>query len=451
MNLEDMVIASVDDHVIEPPTMFDQHLSKEHRALAPQYVTDELGNASWWWEHENKRTFAVGINAVVGRPKEEYGMEPMNIDQMRKGVWDAAAHIDDMNAMGQMTALMFPTFAGFDGSWFWDAKDKENTKRVMRAYNDWHIDEWCGPYQGRYFPTGLLPLWDLDATLAEMKRLVKKGCRSVFFPANPASRNRLASVHDPLWEPMWALANDEGIVFNCHIGTGLAPEANSDLSPISAWITAMPMAIATDAADLLHLKALLRYPNLKFALSEGGIGWVPYMLERADFTFRHHGPWVRVDFGGKLPSEVFREHFLTCFIDDRFGCENYKSVGEDIIAYECDYPHSDCTWPHVAEDLWDNVKDLPQNVIDKITHQNAYRFYGVDPVAQLGRENCTVGALRAKATHVDISVQSKGGKDAREYAEAGAAVTAGNVAKTFVPVVTAGDVAEGRKRRKGLI
>jgi predicted TIM-barrel fold metal-dependent hydrolase len=445
-----MVIASVDDHVIEPPTMFDQHLSKEHRALAPQYVTDELGNAFWSWEYENKKTFSVGVNAVVGRPKEEYGMEPMNIDQMRKGTWDAAAHIDDMNAMGVMTALMFPTYAGFDGSWFWDAKDKANAIRVMAAYNDWHLDEWCGPYPGRYFKTGLLPLWDLDATLKEARRLVAKGCRSVFFPANPNARDRLPSVHDPIWEPLWAFANEHGIVFNCHIGTGLAPEANSSLSPISAWITAMPIAIATDAADLLHLKALLKYPNLKFALSEGGIGWVPYLLERADFTFRHHGPWVRVDFGGKLPSEVFREHFLTCFIDDKFGCENYKAVGEDIISYECDYPHSDCTWPYVAEDLWDNIKTLPDNVIEKITHRNAYRFFGIDPIAELGRENCTVAALRARASHVDISTQSKGGKDARVHGADGEAVTASDVGKTFVPV-TAGDVSEGRKRRKGLV
>ncbi len=433
MKMEEMIIASVDDHVIEPPTMFDQHLSKEHRALAPQYTNDADGNGAWRWPHEQKQTFNVGVNAVVGRPREEYGMEPMNIDQMRKGTWDAKEHIDDMNQMGVLTALMFPTFANFDGSWLWgDVKDRENAERVIRAYNDWHIDEWCGPYPGRYFPTAVLPLWSIEATMAEMKRVVKKGCRSVFFPANPAKGGRLPSVHDPVWEPMWAFANDEHVVFNCHIGTGNTANANSDLSPVSAWITAMPMAIATDAADLLHLRALLRYPNLKIVLSEGGIGWVPYMLERADFTFKHHGPWVRTNFGGNLPSEVFREHFLTCFIDDKFGCKNYQDVGEDIIAYECDYPHSDCTWPGVAEDLWENVKDLPERVINKITHQNAYKFFGVDPVAQLGAANCTVATLRAKAAAVpvDISTKSYDGKDARVHGDDAQPVTSADVAAT---------------------
>jgi predicted TIM-barrel fold metal-dependent hydrolase len=191
------------------------------------------------------------------------------------------------------------------------------------------------------------------------------------------------------------------------------------------------MAISTDAADLLHLRALLRYPSLKFSLSEGGIGWIPYFLERADFTYRHHGAWVRCDWGGKLPSQVFREHFLSCFIDDKFGCRHYDEVGEDIIAYECDYPHSDCTWPDVPEELWQNVKDLPPEVIDKITHGNVFRFFGVDPIAALGRENCTVAALRARARGVDTAVRSMGGKDARVQGDRTKPVTAKDVWATL--------------------
>ena len=202
----------------------------------------------------------------------------------------------------------------------------------------------------------------MDATLREVRRVIKKGCRSVTFPSNPHTQGQLPPIHDAYWEPFWALCNDEHVVLNCHIGTGQPAAFASEQSPISAWISSLPMAIGTDAADLLHLRALLRYPNLKISLSEGGIGWIPYLLERTDFVLRHHGAWVRCDWGGKLPSEVFREHFLSCFIDDKFGCNQYEKVGEDIIAYECDYPHSDCTWPNVPEELWENVKDLPERV-----------------------------------------------------------------------------------------
>ena len=432
MNMEDMVLISVDDHIVEPPTMFDRHSPKSLAAETPQYVMDKDGNASWWWESENKRAANNGLNAVVGRPREEYGMEPMNTQQMRLGAWEPKAHNDDMNVAGVLTSLQFPTYPGFDGSWFWTAKDKKNAERVVSAYNDWHIDEWCGMFPGRYIPTAILPLWSMEATVAEMKRLVKKGCRSATYPANPAIKGLLPSVHDDYWEPMWKLCHEENFVLNCHIGTGQSPAHASMQSPISAWITAMPMAIGADAADLLHLSALQRYPNLKFSLSEGGIGWVPYMLERCDFTYKHHGAWVRCDWGGKLPSEVFREHFLTCFIDDKFGCMNYKSIGEDIISYELDYPHSDCTWPHVPEELWDNLKDLPDAIIDKITHRNAMRFFGVDPIAQLGgRANCTIGALRAKAVGVDTSTKSMDGKDARMMGDPSKPVTSADVLVTM--------------------
>jgi predicted TIM-barrel fold metal-dependent hydrolase len=427
LNMEDMVIASVDDHIIEPPTMFDAHVPKDLLAKMPRYVTGADGHACWSWEPEGKTTFNIGLNAVVGRPKNEYGMEPANIDQMRRGTWDAKAHVDDMNVAGIFTSVCFPTFIGFDGSWLWQAKDKALAERVVQAYNDWHLDEWCAPFPGRYIPTAVLPLWDVDASIRELTRLVKKGCRSVTFPSNPSVKG-LKPVHDPVWEPFWAFCNDHHIVLNCHIGTGQAPLYASEQSPISAWISSLPMAISTDASDLLHLRALMRYPNLKFSLSEGGIGWIPYFLERADFTYHHHKEWVRCDWGGKLPSEVFREHFLSCFIEDRFGCRHYDEIGEDIIAFECDYPHSDCTWPDVAEGLWDNVKDLPETIIDKISYGNVMAFFGVDTIAEGGgREHCTVGALRQRASGVDTSLVSLPGKDARVYGDMDRPVTAADV------------------------
>jgi len=431
MNMEDLVIASVDDHIVEPPTMFDQHVPAELLAKMPRYITDPDGNAYWHWAHEDKRTYNIGLNAVVGRPKEEYGMEPMNIEQMRPAAWQAAARIDDMNVSGIYTSLCFGTFCGFDGHWFWSAKDKANAERVIQAYNDWHIDEWCAPYPGRYIPTAILPLWDVQLAIKELQRVLKKGCRSVSFPSNPFTRGAGMTIHDERWEPFWALCDDEHVVLNCHIGTGQPAAFASGESPISAWITSLPMAIGVDAADILHLTALLRYPNLKFSLSEGGVGWIPYMLERADFTYKHHRAWVRCDWGGRLPSEVFREHFLSCFIEDKFGCQNYKAIGEDIIAYECDYPHSDCTWPNVAEELWDNVKDLPDPIINKITHGNVFKFFEFDPVAILGRENCTVGALRAQAQHVDTAVRSQGGRDARVEGDMTRPVTTADVQKTM--------------------
>jgi predicted TIM-barrel fold metal-dependent hydrolase len=173
-----------------------------------------------------------------------------------------------------------------------------------------------------------------------------------------------------------------------------------------------------------------KFPSLKIALSEGGIGWVPYLLERADFTYKHHRAWTHADFGNMLPSELFARNFITCFIDDQFGLKNTDSLNIDMITYECDYPHSDSLWPLAPEALWASIKHLPREKIDKITHGNTMREFRYDPFSVLGRDNCTVGALRAQARHVDLGVVSGLGGYNPSNPE-GRQVTAGEVAKLF--------------------
>lgn len=429
MNLNDMIIISVDDHIIEPADMFDQHIPASLKDKAPKLLTKEDGSNVWIFE--DMEIINVGLNAVVGRPRSEYGMEPTAYDQLRKGTFDVHERVNDMNANGLLASLNFGTFVNFDGSLFLKAKDKKLAIEVIKAYNDWHIDEWCGAYPGRFIPLAILPCWDVDATVTEIERVVKKGCHAISFSDNPNAKG-LPSIHNEYWEPMWKVCNDNQVVVNCHIGTGYAPPHPSMESPIDAWITGMPMSISNSAADWIQLEAFHRYPDLKMALSEGGIGWIPYFLERADFTHEHHHEWTHTDFRGKKPSDIFREHIITCFIDDKFGVANAEAVGVDTICYECDYPHSDTVWPKTPEYLMAGFEEAgnPDEVINKITHENAMRHYNFDPLSILGRENCTVGALREKATDVDVTPKSQGGaRPLEEGVER--RVTSGDVVKLF--------------------
>ena len=409
MKLEELVLVSVDDHIIEPPDMFDQHMPPSLRSRAPRVITRDDG--SCFWTFEGRDVMNVGLNAVVGRPRDEYGMEPTNYSQMRKGCYDVHARVDDMNVNGILASLNFGTFVNFDGSFLHGCEDKDLAYAVLQAYNDWHIDEWCGKYPGRFIPCALIPYWDPDLSIVELERVVKKGVHAISFSDNPTVRGA-PSIHNECWEPLWKALDDNRVVMNCHIGTGYAPPHPSMESPIDAWITAMPMSISTSASDWLQLSALQRYPNLKISLTEGGIGWIPYFLERADFTHEHHRGWTFSDFGGKKPSDVFREHFLTCFVDDRFGLKSRHDIGIKCIMYECDYPHSDTVWPEVPETLTKSLEklDIPDDEINLMTHGNALREFNLDAFSTLGgRENCTVGALRAQANHVDTRAMSFGG------------------------------------------
>lgn len=430
MKLEDMVIVSVDDHICEPPGMFENHLSGSDLAEAPKLCTTESGTN--YWEYQGIKMPSVGLNAVVGRPKDEYGMEPTSLQQLRKGCYDPDARIDDMNVNGIAASMNFGSFLGNDGGRLFKVPDREKALVHLRAYNDWHIDEWCGSHPGRFIPCAFLPTWDMKATVEEITRIANKGCFSVSISDNPTVHG-LPSIHNDYWEPMWKAAVDHGVVLSLHIGSGIHPPHASKETPIEAWITTMPISIANAAADWLHLGALHRYPDLKIALSEGGIGWVPYFLERADFSHERHKAWTNSEFHGMKPSEVFRRHFLTCFIDDQYGLKNLEFLNEDLVAYECDYPHSDTLWPNAPEALWESVKHLTPEQIDKVTHRNACRFYNHDLFKHSPRQKLTVAALREQAAldGVDTTPRSSGGAKPLSEGEARRVVTSGDVMRMF--------------------
>jgi predicted TIM-barrel fold metal-dependent hydrolase len=198
-------------------------------------------------------------------------------------------------------------------------------------------------------------------------------------------------------------------VLNVHIGSSGRMVVTAADAPPDVMITLQPMNIVQAAADLFWSSAIKRFPDVKIALSEGGTGWIPYFLERLDRTYEMHSTWTAQDFGGKLPSEVFREHFLTCFISDPVGVQLRDQIGIDNICWECDYPHSDSMWPNAPEVLWDVLQknSVPDADINKMTYLNAMRWYQFDPFAHVPKDQATVGALRASAAGHDVSTQSR--------------------------------------------
>ena len=432
MKMDDMVIISVDDHITEPGNLFDNQLSGEAYASAPKLHLGRDGRN--FWEYQGKRLRNVALNSVTGRVREEYGFEPTSLDQLRPGCYDVDARVGDMDVNGIAASLNFPSFAGIDGGLFHRAEDKQQALVHMRAYNDWHVDEWCGKHPARFIPLGVLPLWDMAETVAEVKRLADKGCFAVTMSENP-SIGGFPSIHTDYWEPLWKAVSETETALCLHIGTGnVAPHCSPE-SPIEANITTMPMAVAFGAADWMNLAALHRYPDLKICFSESGIGWIPYLMERADYSHEQHHVWTHSKqyYGVMKPSEVFKRHFTSCFIDDAYGLKNIDMIGEDNICYEVDYPHSDAPWPNAPEILWRSAQHLTDSQIDKITHLNAMRLYKFPMFERMAKEELTVGALRAKAkaAGVDTTLISTGGAAPLAPGEKPRVITSSDIGEMF--------------------
>ena len=196
----------------------------------------------------------------------------------------------------------------------------------------------------------------------------------------------------------WAAGHGARLV---HVSTDLVFGATD--APAGVPMTCSPASTVYTLIDLVWATFWTRFPTLKFSLTEGDIGWIPFFLWRAEHVKRRHGGWTKHDFsqtGG--PSQIFRDHILCCFIEDDTWIPNLEAFNLDHICWESDFPHSDGTWPHAPERIVETLAGLDEALIHKITHENAMKIYGFDPFATRERERCTAGALRAESPDVDV-------------------------------------------------
>jgi hypothetical protein len=400
LDVNDLILVSVDDHIVEPPDLFHDRLPEKYADVAPCLVRRADGTDVW--TYHDVVVPNVALNAVAGRAPEDYGLEPTSLDDVRPGVYDVDERVKDMDANGVLGSLNFPSFVGFCGQLFARADDKDEALALVQAYNDWHIDAWCGAHPGRFIPLAIPAAWDPEVMAAEVHRTADKGCHAVTWSENPAKLGH-PSLHSDHWDPFWRACEERGTVVCLHIGSSSELIVTSDDAPVDVMMTLTPINIVQAAADLVWSPVLRTFPDLKIALSEGGIGWIPYLLERIDYVYRHHRAWTHQDFGDLLPSEIFRRSIITCFIDDAFGVESRGHLNLDNVTWECDYPHSDSTWPTAPEQAMACLAGLPKHDVDRITHLNAMRHFQFDPFAFAPADESTVGALRARAAGHDVA------------------------------------------------
>ncbi len=418
---EDMVLVSIDDHTIEPPDMFERFVEGKFVDAAPKIVIDDR-TGDCFWEYAGARLPNIGLGAVAGRPNDEWGFEPSRFEDMRRGCFDVHERVHDMNIAGVLASLCFPSFPTISGALFTFRGEPEVSQAMVRAYNRWHLEDWCGAYPDRFIPLGILPLWDADLAAAEVRWLASQGCRAVTIPQHVGNYGQPA-WQDPIWDPLWQACVDESTIVNIHIGTGGGVPVPSDLTSYLAYNAIVAIDAVRFTADLLFSRVVTEFTDLKIALSEGGIGWIPFVLERFEDTYSRQRAWTGDDLGdGLSPTDVFRRNFVACFIRDRRGIEMRDQIGIDNICWEMDYPHSDSSWPDAPEQLAAQLEGCSDDEVEAITWRNAARAFHFDGVERLGRDACTVRALRAGLDAVDLSAPR---------VDAGRAPKAGSKALTY--------------------
>jgi hypothetical protein len=389
-------IISVDDHIMEPPNVWQDRLPEKYKAIGPRMVRQKVADmqfvggvfsyreageheeGTWcdWWHIEDLRYPLTRVMAAAGYSREEITISPITMEDMREGCWEQTARLADMDVNHVEASLCFPTFPRFCGQTFKEREDKVLADLCVKAYNDWMFDEWCAGTNGRLIPLPIIQLWDAELAAAEVRRNAARGGRAVAFTEIPAFLG-LPSIHDPggFWDPFFRACDETGTVVCMHIGSSSKMPSTSPDAPAAVGSTLTYMNAAMSMTDYLMSGIFERFPNLKLAYSEGQIGWIPYILERADKVWEENRGWGGVaDKVLRPPSEYYRDHIYGCFFDDVHGMKNIDVIGVDNVTFETDYPHSDSTWPHSLKVAMDMFRGVDDETVYKIVRGNAIRM-----------------------------------------------------------------------------
>src|SRR5580765_5066515 len=393
-------IISVDDHVVEPPDLWSTRLPQELRERGPRVERDKakfsfiggvfsyergVDDGEWcdFWIYDDLIYPFPRLSAAIGFP--DLDNTPVTFDEIRPGCWKRPERLQDMDDNWTDASICFPNvLPRFAGQAFYERADKDLALLCVQAYNDWMIDEWCaGEGRGRLIPLTMVPLWDAHLAAAEVRRCADKGSFAVSFTENPHPLG-LPSVHDKnrFWDPMFAACEETETVLCMHIGSSSRMPATSPDAPFIVSSTLTFQNAMGSVLDYIFSGTLERFPTLKIAYSEGQVGWMPYVFERADKLWAERSS---NSFGTSLPhapSSYLKDRVYGCIFDDEIGLRNRDVVGMDQICFETDYPHADSTFPRskeVAEEICAKA-GLSDDEIYKFIRGNAIKAFGLERV-----------------------------------------------------------------------
>lgn len=377
-------VIDVDAHLTEPGDVWTSRVPERFRDRAPYLVRDPKSGRDVWHVGEGTPLVPVGLTAVAGWP-EPFPNGPRNMDEVPRAAWDASARLEYLDSIGVWAQALYPNVAGFGNQSFLQLDDAELQLACVRAYNDFLV-EWCSADSRRLLPIMATPFWDVDAAVVEVERGAAAGHRGVLFTGEPQHFG-LPHLGDAHWDPFWSTVQECGLPVSFHIGSadftkGFTP-SRIKAHGVGATYVATSVSLFLDngaqIVDLLMSGVLPRYPDLKFVSVESGIGFIPFILEAADYAFEDSEVWRERPYFELKPSEYFRRQIYGCwFFEERTVASVIESVGPDCLLFETDYPHPICLFGNVREKIEAGLAGQPPDVRRKILWENAAALYHVD-------------------------------------------------------------------------
>ena len=378
-------IIDCDTHLTEPHDLWISRAPAKWKDLVPQ-VKNVDGKPHWVYEGD--QILATTRASSVVRPdlSKGYGTVGLNFtyDMVHPASYDIKERVKFMDQTGTWAQLLYPNLMGFSGLKA-PGKDPKLKTVCVQIYNE-ALAEFQEQSGQRLFGMALLPWWNIDETVAEIKRCHEMGLRGVNTNPNPQQQG-FPGLAEDAWAPVLDLCGEIGMPINFHIGSsedqldwfGSVPwSTHSDDIKLSIGSATLHMQNASVLTNLLMSHIPERFPKTKFASVESGVGWIPFLLEALDYYVSNEVPKeARAKFK-LLPSERFRRQFYACFwFENKSMKDSIRQDGEDNVLYESDFPHPTCLYPNAVQRTLEGLKDVDPAVVKKVMSTNAAKLYNI--------------------------------------------------------------------------
>ncbi len=377
-------VIDTDTHITEPGDLWSSRLPAKFVDRAPRIAMDPAMGLEIWYIDGEPAGLPVGHTAVAGW-HEPFPAAPSSMAEVPAAAYDASARLEYMDSIGIWAMALYPNLGGFGNQTFLRLGDAEMMLACVQAYNDF-LTEWVAADPRRFIPITAIPFWDVPASVAEIERCAKLGHKGVLFSGEPQSLGQ-PFLGDHHWDPIWNAAVDADLPVSFHIGSGNFMEGFSperiEVDGIGATNARIASSLFLENGkqliDLLVSGVLARHEKLKVVSVESGIGFLPFILESVDYTFKYSQIRKERPEFKMLPSEYFRRQVYGCYFFEELAPDRLLDViGEDNVLFETDYPHPVCLYGNVRETIDAGLRNQSESVRRKLLFDNAAKLYKIE-------------------------------------------------------------------------
>jgi predicted TIM-barrel fold metal-dependent hydrolase len=370
---------SADTHLEVPPEAWRERVPALHRERAPRTI--RLSDGTDAWLVEGKPLYQGGNNMTAGRPREEWDPVRMKYEG-QAGTGSPEQRLAEQDADGIDAEVLFPSVGG--RSCWGGIVDDEAYLAVVRAYNDFLIEDYCAAAPDRLIGMGIIPERGVASAIAELERCARLGFKGVNLSKFP-NGSALPAKED---DRFWAAALELGMALTIH--SNMDPDAGrgSRFGPgdgaIGIGLRSAKYALlgGRDVILMATTGVFERFPALQIYLAENQVGWVPNCMEQADVLYTRHYPWWQRERGfiptPEPPSAYLKRHVSWGFFDNPIGVQLRHYMGVDHLMWLSDFPHGPSDWPESLEVIARNFVGVPPEEREQMVAGNAVRFFHLE-------------------------------------------------------------------------